>query len=87
MKTSLKTLLSLAAVAAAASMMTLTPAAAHSPGKSYSHGYSHSHGKSAYWKYQKRKQARHFHGSHRHHAVRPWWKRSYAWKYRSHRGW
>jgi hypothetical protein len=78
--TSILTALSAAAVA---TMLVAAPASAGTYGKKhYSHSYSHNHGKSAYWKWQKRKEARRHH-----HYAKPWWSRSYAWKYKAYRNW
>ncbi|MCC7252541.1 hypothetical protein [Hyphomicrobium sp.] len=87
MKSSLLTKLTLAA---AATMITLTPALADWRGKSnHSHGYHHSYGKHTYHDYKKRKHAqRHFH-NHRHFGHRHWKPRFYAWRhgYNPYRGW
>lgn len=78
------TVLTALSAAAVATMLVAAPASAASYGKKhYSYGHSHSYGKSAYWKWQKRMEARHFHNHH----IKPWWARSYAWKYRPYRNW
>lgn len=77
-------------IAAAATMITLSPALADWRGKPQnSYGYQQNYGKGAYFDYKKRKHAReHFH-NHRHYGHRHWKPRFYAWKYgyRPYRGW
>lgn len=84
MTTSLLTKLS---VAAAATMLTFSPALAHKSGShNHGHGYYQSYGKSAYSNYKKRKHARHYHRYHRFHAHRHLKPKFYfGWTYG--RGW
>lgn len=80
MKTSLVTKLS---IAVAATMLTLTPALAHSKWSSSKHGYNHSYSKKAYGK---SKYGRHYHKRRRHVHHRHWRPRYLnPWRYYGYR--
>lgn len=81
------TLTKLSIAAAAATMLTLSPALAHGKHSHHSHGY-HGHGHSYHGKH---KHARHY-KRHRHYGQsRRHWKprfyNSWRYSYRPHRGW
>ncbi len=79
------TLTKLSLAAAAATMLTLSPALAHGKPSHHGHGYHHSHGKSHYGKH---KYGRHYHKPRRHAHHRHWKPRFYnAWRYGYRRGW
>jgi hypothetical protein len=78
------------ALAAAATMITLSPALADWRGKpQHSYGYQQHYGKGSYYNYKKRKHAREYSHNHRHYGHRHWKPRFHAWKYgyRPYRGW
>lgn len=82
-------LLAKLSIAAAATMLTLSPALAHGSHSHHRHGYHQSYGKSTYHSHGKRKHARHFH-RHRHHSyhrrhVKPRFYNAWRYGYRPYR--
>ncbi len=81
-------------IAAAATMITFSPALADWRGKPHNnYGYQQHYGEGSYHNYKKRRHARehfhHHHGHYGHYGHRHWKPRFYAWRYgyNPYRGW
>lgn len=84
MKTSL---LAKVSIAAAAAMLTFSPALAGPKHHGHGHGYHHSYG-DGHHHYKKHRHVRRGHGHHHHRWHRHWKPRFYGWNtHRSYRGW